>query len=139
MSAMPVIAAALAAVASACASADAACFFDCTGHVAFVCGGEPQRLIMLQDGEPQEVSLSRSFWLKDADRHRVKSGDVIHISGIVTEPTGGRFIREHNLPSASVVQSALRGLTEKEIVYRTPRGYIVYDRFMSIWLKRTFG
>lgn len=92
MSAMPVIAAALAAVASACASADASCFFDCTGHVAFVCGGEPQRLIMLQDGEPQEVSLSRSFWLKDADRHRVKSGDVIHISGIVTEPTG--LVRE---------------------------------------------
>ncbi len=64
---------------------------------------------------------------------------AIASDGIVTEPTGGRFIREHNLPSASVVQSALRGLTEKEIVYRTPRGYIVYDRFMSIWLKRTFG
>lgn len=64
---------------------------------------------------------------------------AIASDGIVTEPTGGRFIREHNLASASVVQSALRGLTEKEIVYRTPRGYIVYDRFMSIWLKRTFG
>ena len=64
---------------------------------------------------------------------------AIASEGIVAEPTGGRFIRQHNMASASVVQSALRGLTEKEIVYRTPRGYIVYDRFMSIWLKRTFG
>ena len=64
---------------------------------------------------------------------------AIASEGIVAEPTGGRFIRQHNMASASVVQSALRGLTEKEIVYRTPCGYIVYDRFMSIWLKRTFG
>ena len=43
---------------------------------------------MLQDGESQEVSLSRSFWLKNAALHHVKSGDIIHISGIVTEPAG---------------------------------------------------
>ena len=58
---------------------------------------------------------------------------------IVDKPTGGKFIRQHNLASASVVQSSLRGLLDKEIVYRSPRGYIIYDRFMSIWLKRTFG
>ena len=64
---------------------------------------------------------------------------AIASEGLVTEPTGGRFIRRHNILSASIVQSSLRGLLDKEIVYRTPRGYIVYDRFMSIWLKRTFG
>ena len=64
---------------------------------------------------------------------------AIASDGIVAEPTGGKFIRRHNMLSASVVQSALRGLLDKEIVYRTPCGYIVYDRFMSIWLKRTFG
>ena len=64
---------------------------------------------------------------------------AIASEGIVAEPMGGRFIRQHNLASTSVVQSALRGLTDKEIVYRTRRGYMVYDRFMSIWLKRTFG
>lgn len=72
----------------ACVRADASHTFSCTGRVAFVCGGEPQRLIILQDGEPQEISLSRSFWLENAGRHPVKSGDVISISGIVTEPTG---------------------------------------------------
>lgn len=84
----PVLAASLAAVTFSCTSADASHFFDCTGHVAFVCGGKPQRIIMLQDGEPQEVSLSKSFWLENSDRHSVKSGDVIHVSGITTEPTG---------------------------------------------------
>ena len=64
---------------------------------------------------------------------------AIASEGIVDKPTGGRFIRHHNLASASVVQSSLRGLLDKEIVYRSPRGYIIYDRFMSIWLKRTFG
>lgn len=64
---------------------------------------------------------------------------AIASEGIVTEPMGGKFIRQHNLLSPSIVQSALRGLLDKEIVYRTPQGYIVYDRFMSIWLKRTFG
>lgn len=88
MSAKQVIAAALASAAFSCAISDEPRFFDCTGRVAFVCGGEPQRLIMLQDGESQEISLSRSFWLENADRYRVKSGDVIHVSGIVTEPVG---------------------------------------------------
>lgn len=64
---------------------------------------------------------------------------AIASEGIVDKPTGGKFIRHHNLASASVVQSSLRGLLDKEIVYRSPRGYIIYDRFMSIWLKRTFG
>ena len=64
---------------------------------------------------------------------------AIASEGIVAEPMGGKFIRQHNLLSPSIVQSSLRGLLDKEIVYRTPQGYIVYDRFMSIWLKRTFG
>jgi AAA+ ATPase superfamily predicted ATPase len=64
---------------------------------------------------------------------------AIASEGIVAEPMGGKFIRQHNLLSPSIVQSALRGLLDKEIVYRTPQGYIVYDRFMGIWLKRTFG
>ena len=64
---------------------------------------------------------------------------AIASEGIVREPMGGRFIRQHNMLSPSIVQSSLRGLLDKEIVYRTPMGYMIYDRFMSIWLKRTFG
>lgn len=64
---------------------------------------------------------------------------AIASDGIAAEPTGAKFIRHHNMVSASAVQAALRSLMEKEIIYRTKRGYMIYDRFMSIWLKRTFG
>ncbi|MBR5170403.1 MAG: ATP-binding protein [Muribaculaceae bacterium] len=64
---------------------------------------------------------------------------AIASDGIAAEPTGAKFIRQHNMVSASAVQAALKSLVEKEIIYRTKRGYMIYDRFMSIWLKRTFG
>jgi hypothetical protein len=55
--------------------------------------------------------------------------------GIVKQPQGVEFIRNYNLPSSSI-KSALEVLVEKELVYQTLEGYIVYDRFFSIWLKR---
>lgn len=43
-------------------------------------------------------------------------------------------------PGASSTKTALDFLLTHELVYRDPtRGYIVYDRFMSLWLKRLFG
>ena len=32
--------------------------------------------------------------------------------------------------------NVVEGFVEKELVYQTLEGYIVYDRFFSIWLKR---
>ena len=48
------------------------------------------------------------------------------------------FIRKHELPSASSIKKALALLQDKDLVYQTPKGYIVYDRFLDLWLKRTF-
>ena len=48
------------------------------------------------------------------------------------------FIRKHDLPSASSIKKALTVLQDKDLVYQTPKGYIVYDRFLDLWLKRTF-
>jgi AAA+ ATPase superfamily predicted ATPase len=56
--------------------------------------------------------------------------------GIVKQPQSVEFIRNYNLPSSSSIKSALEVLVEKELVYQTLEGYIVYDRFFSIWLKR---
>lgn len=58
--------------------------------------------------------------------------------GLVAEPTGKEFLKKHSLPSASSVNTALETLTDKELVYRMPNGYIVYDRFLGIWLSRLF-
>ena len=56
--------------------------------------------------------------------------------GIVEQIQSNAFLQKHELPSASSVKKALNVLTEKDIVYRTPAGYIVYDRFLGIWLSR---
>lgn len=55
---------------------------------------------------------------------------------LATEPTGKDFLKKHKLPSASSVKTAMETLTDKELVYRLPEGYIVYDRFLGIWLSR---
>lgn len=57
----------------------------------------------------------------------------------VAQPLNGDFIKRYDLPSPSTIKSALETLQNKELVYRTDKGYIIYDRFFSLWLKRTFG
>jgi len=52
------------------------------------------------------------------------------------QPMGKEFIKKYNLPGASSVKIALEVLCDKELLYRTPQGYIVYDRFMNQWLQR---
>jgi AAA+ ATPase superfamily predicted ATPase len=56
--------------------------------------------------------------------------------GLVESPQSADFIKPYDLPSASSVKTALDVLTDKDIVYRTPKGYIIYDHFFAIWLKR---
>ena len=55
---------------------------------------------------------------------------------IVAKPTSGKFIKEHKLSGASSVKAALKILEDKELVYRTNEGYVIYDRLMDLWLKR---
>lgn len=56
--------------------------------------------------------------------------------GLVESPQGSDFIKQYDLPSSSSVKTALDVLTDKDIIYRTSAGYIVYDHFFAIWLKR---
>ncbi|MDR2882618.1 MAG: ATP-binding protein [Alistipes sp.] len=55
--------------------------------------------------------------------------------GCVKEITSGDFIARHTLKAASSVNSNLNKLLDRELAYKTPDGYIVYDRFMAIWLR----
>ena len=108
--------------------------YDTCLHVRDIKEVNRETVHLVESRAPQYESLAQ--FLSSNQFNLLKA---IASEGIVKEPTGSRFIRDHNMASASIVQSALRALGEKEIVYRTPRGYIVYDRFMSIWLARTFG
>ena len=56
--------------------------------------------------------------------------------GAVAEPNAGEFISRHSLRAASSVNAALNSLKEADLVYPTPRGWIVYDRLFGIWLSR---
>lgn len=58
--------------------------------------------------------------------------------GHATALTSGKFIHRYSLPSASSVQSALKGLLEKDFVTREGNEYLVYDRFFAEWLRRRF-
>ena len=55
--------------------------------------------------------------------------------GTVTEINGTRFVRGSGLKSSSSVNSALKSLIDKELVYHDRGEYSVYDRFMSLWLR----
>ena len=52
--------------------------------------------------------------------------------------TSGAFIKKYNLASASSVQSALRGLLEKDFITHEQGLYQIYDQFFGIWLKENY-
>ena len=60
---------------------------------------------------------------------------AVAVEGEVKQPTSGQFVKRYHLRSASSVQRALAALLEEEYLYPTESGYIVYDRFMAIWLR----
>lgn len=88
-------------------------------------------LSILAGREPQFESLSQFFTINQFSLLK-----AIAKEGIVAQPTAGRFIKSHNLSGASSTKAALKVLEDKELVYRKPEGYIIYDRFMDLWLKR---
>ncbi len=55
--------------------------------------------------------------------------------GVVAEINAGEFISKYNLKASSSVNTSLAKLLDDELIYKTESGYIVYDRFMAIWLR----
>ena len=53
----------------------------------------------------------------------------------VKEITSSAFISRYNLKAASSVNTSLKKLLDNELIYLTPKGYIIYDRFMNDWLR----
>ena len=59
-------------------------------------------------------------------------------AGEVRAITSGEFVKVYGLQSASSVQSALRGLLEKDFISVEAGSYHVYDQFLAIWLRDNF-
>ena len=54
----------------------------------------------------------------------------------VAAPNAIAFIHAYGLKGASSINKALTYLLQNEYVYHSEKGYIVYDRFMGLWLER---
>lgn len=63
---------------------------------------------------------------------------AIAMEDVVSQPQSIDFLQKYHLPNASSVKKALDTMADKDLVYKTAKGYIVYDRFFDLWLKRTF-
>lgn len=83
-----------------------------------------------------EQSYSYADLLKAYSAGQVQLLKAIAREGCVKEVLAGDFIRRHRLRAASSVSSALRKLLDNEMVYNSPGGYIIYDRFLGEWLRR---
>lgn len=52
--------------------------------------------------------------------------------------TSAAFIKKYNLPSASSVQSAIKGLLKNDIITQENGTYSVYDYFFATWLAKDY-
>lgn len=59
---------------------------------------------------------------------------AIGIEKCVQSINSGEFLLRYGFKSTSSINKALSYLLDKEYVYRSDNGYIVYDRFMGLWL-----
>lgn len=84
----------------------------------------------------EEDDYKRLYHLLTANQARLLV--AIAKETVVKEPTAGLFLRTYNIKSASSVQRSLQYLVDKEYVYKSDNGYIVYDRFFGMWMRRAF-
>ncbi len=83
----------------------------------------------------QEINYQSNYNL--LTENQAKLLIAIAQEGIVNAPTALEFIHRYHLPAPSSIKLAITSLIEKEFLYQDPlRGYLVYDRFFGMWLKR---
>lgn len=83
----------------------------------------------------QEISYQNSYNLLTENQAMLLT--AIAKEGSLKTPTALDFVMRYGLPAPSSIKTALKSLTDKEILFRDSDGsYIVYDRFFGIWLQR---
>ncbi len=82
-----------------------------------------------------DYSYSYADLMKAYPSSNIRLLKAIAKEGCVKEILSGNFITKYRLRAASSVSTSLKKLTENELVYKTDKGYIIYDRFMDEWLR----
>jgi hypothetical protein len=90
-----------------------------------------QNIIDVQEG----VYLSQLATLSPRQKQLLQA---IAKEGAVKSVTSAAFIKKYALDSASSVQSALKGLSEKEFLSSTDGQHRISDYFLSLWLQKKF-
>lgn len=82
----------------------------------------------------QERALEYFDLLRSQNTVGAKLLRAVAREGIATAIMSGDFIKKHDLKSASSVNTALKTLMSNDLLYKTEKGYTVYDRFFGTWL-----
>ncbi len=82
----------------------------------------------------EEDDFRRLYALLTANQAQVLK--AIAQEKVVPAPTSQDFIQKYHLPASSSVKRAIDFLNDNEYIYPADEGYIVYERFMAIWLQR---
>lgn len=90
-----------------------------------------QNIVMVQEGTYKTQLSMLSFRQKLVLQAIAREVTVKSV-------TSGAFIKKYSLDSPSSVQSALRGLMEKEIISSEEAGYTVGDFCFGEWLRESF-
>lgn len=103
-----------------------------------VCSGEITKLDVI---DAMEYILKREnddyqHLLSELTQNQATLLKAIAAEKCIKEPTGKLFLRKYRLQASSSVLRALQYLVNHEIVYKTDGGYVVYDRFLAIWLAK---
>jgi len=73
--------------------------------------------------------------LKTYSDVQVKILRAIAKEKVVAQINSGDFIAKYRLKNTSSVSRALKKLMDNELVYKSEKGYILYDRFLGLWLR----
>ena len=84
----------------------------------------------------QKWSISYSGLYQELTDNQARVLTAIACEGRVKSPMGKDFMQKYRLPALSSTRQALQNLTQQEKIYHDKQGYIVYDRFLGMWLRR---
>lgn len=103
--------------------------------------GELCVITRLEEAE-KNVILTQEGSYKDLLAHLAPKQKLILQAiakeGIARNVTSSAFIKKYNLPSASSVQSAIKGLLKNDLITLEEGTYRIYDYFFSEWLARDY-
>lgn len=61
---------------------------------------------------------------------------AISAEGRAKNVRSGAFAKKYHLPSPSSVNSAIKGLLDKDFITQSGDAYVVYDKFFDLWIQR---